>query len=54
MSLWELINRFPEDRQMFLRMKIPEMIFQETQKQKGTQSSTISPEMQLFHYEDGR
>jgi len=40
MSLWEHINRFPEDRQKFLRMKIPEMIFQETQKEKRTQSST--------------
>jgi hypothetical protein len=48
------INRLPEDRQMFLRMKIQEMIFQETQKQKGTESSTSSSQMQLFHYEDGR
>jgi len=54
MSLWEPINRLPEDRQMFLRMKIQEMIFQKTQKQKGTQSSTISSQMQLFPYEDGR
>jgi len=53
-SLWEPINRLPEYRQMFLRMKIQEMIFQGTQKQKGTQSSTISSQMQLFHYEDGR
>ena len=50
MSLWGPINRLPEDRQMFLRM----MIFQETQKQKGTQSSTSSSQMQLFHYEVGR
>ena len=49
MSLWEPINRLPEDRQMFLGMKIQEMIFQETQKQKGTQSSTSSSQMQLFH-----
>jgi len=35
-------------------MKIQEMIFQETQKEKGTQSSTSSSQMQLFHYEDGR
>jgi len=34
-------------------MKIQE-IFQEIQKQKGTQSSTILSQMQLFHYEDGR
>ena len=54
MSLWEPINRLPEDRQMFLRMKIQEMIFQETQKEKGIQSSTSSSQMQLFHYEDGR
>jgi len=36
------------------RMKIQEMIFQEIQKQKGTQISTISSQMQLFHYKDGR
>jgi len=36
------------------RMKTQEMIFQEIQKQKGTQNSTISSQMQLFHYEDGR
>jgi len=35
-------------------MKIQEMIFQEIQKQKGTQRSTISSQMQLFHYEDRR
>jgi hypothetical protein len=35
MSLWQPINSLPEDRQMFLRMKIQEMIFQETQKQKA-------------------
>jgi hypothetical protein len=34
MSLWEPINRLPEDRQMFLRMKIQETIFQETPKTK--------------------
>jgi len=49
MSLWKPINRLPEDRQMFLRMKIQEIIFQETQKEKGTQS-----QMQLFNCEDGR
>jgi len=54
MSLWEPINRLPEDRQMFLHVKIQEMIFQETQKQKETQSSTSSSQMQLFHYKDGR
>ena len=54
MSLWEPINRLPEDKQVFLRMKIQEMIFQETQKQKGAQSTTSSSLMQLFHYEDGR
>ena len=48
MSLWEPINRLSEDSQMFLRMKIQEMIFQETQKQKGAQSSTSSSQMQLF------
>ena len=41
MSLWEPINRFPEDRQMFLRMKIQEMIFQETQKQKGHKAAPV-------------
>jgi len=54
MSLWEPINRLPEDKRLFLLMKIQDMIFQETQKQKGTQSNTSSPQMQLFHYEDGR
>jgi len=54
MSLWEPINRLPEDSQMFLRMKIQEMIFQEIQKQRETQSSTSSSQMQLFHCEDGR
>ena len=54
MSLWEPTNRLPEDRQMFFCMKIQEMIFQETQNQKGTQSSTSSSQMQLFNYEDGR
>ena len=39
---------------MFLRMKIQEMILQETQKQEGTQSRTSSSQMQLFRYEDGR
>jgi len=39
---------------MSLRRKIQEMIFQETPKQKRTQSSTSSSQMQLFHYEDGR
>ena len=48
MSLWEPINRLSEDMQMFLRMKIQEMLYQETQ------SSTSSSQMQLFHYEDGR
>jgi len=54
MILWEPINRLPEDRQMFLRMKIQEMIFQVTQKHRETQSSTSSSQMQLFHYEDRR
>jgi hypothetical protein len=48
MSLREPINRLPEDRQMFLRIKLQEKIFQETQ------SCTSSSQMQLFHYEDGR
>jgi len=39
---------------MSLRMKIREMMFQETQKQKGPRSSTSSSQMQLFNYEDGR
>jgi hypothetical protein len=39
---------------MFLHVKIQEMIFQETQKQKGTQSSTSSSQMQLFQYKDGK
>ena len=54
MSLWERISKLPQDRQMFLRMKIQEMVFHETQKHKGTQFSTSSSEMQLFHHEDGR
>ena len=54
MSLWKPINRLTEDRQMFLRMKIQEMIFLETEKQKETESSTSSSEMQLFHHDDGR
>jgi len=41
MSLWGLINRLPEERQMFLRMKIQEMIFQGTQKQKGTKVAPL-------------
>jgi hypothetical protein len=48
MGLWEPIRRLTEDRQKFLRMKIQEIIFQETQ------SSTSSSQIQLFHYEDGR
>jgi hypothetical protein len=47
-SLWEPVNRLQEDRQMFRRMKIQDMIFQRTQ------SSTSSSQMQLFHYEDAR
>jgi hypothetical protein len=50
-SLWEPINRLPENRQMFLCMKIQEKIHQETQKQKWTQSSTSLSQMQLFHHE---
>lgn len=53
MSLWEPTKRLPEDRQMFLHVKIQEMILQETQNQKGTRSSTSSSQMQLFNY-DGR
>jgi hypothetical protein len=41
-------------RQMFFHMKIQEMIFQETQKQKETLSSANSSQLELFHYEDGR
>jgi hypothetical protein len=41
MSLWELINRLPEERQMFLHMKIQEMIFQGAQKQKGTKVAPL-------------
>ena len=48
MSLWKPINSLTEDRQMFLRMKIQEMIFQETPKQKGTESNTNSSQMQFF------
>jgi len=40
-SLWELINRLPEERQMFLHMKNQEMIFQEAQKQKGTKVAPL-------------
>jgi hypothetical protein len=54
MSLWKPINRLPEERQMFLHIKIQEMIFQETQKQKGTENSTSSSQMQLSNYGDGR
>jgi hypothetical protein len=49
MSLWEPINRLPEDRQMFLCIKIQELIFEETQTQKGAESS-----MQLFNCKDGK
>ena len=41
MSLWEPINRLPEHSQMFLRMKIQEMIFQEIQKQKGPKVAPV-------------
>jgi len=56
MSLWEPINRFLEDRQMFVHMKIQEIIFQETSPppKQGTQSSTSSSQMELFNCEDGR
>jgi hypothetical protein len=54
MNLWEPINRLPADSQRSLRMKIQEKIFHETPKQKGTQCSTSSSQMQLFHYEDER
>jgi hypothetical protein len=37
---------------MFLRMKIQKIMFQETHKQRGTQSSTTSSQIQLFNYED--
>ena len=36
MSLWEPINRLPEDRQMFLRIKIQETIFLKTPQQRDT------------------
>jgi hypothetical protein len=54
MSLMEPINKLLVDRQMFFHLKIQEMIFQETQKQRGTQSSIISSQMQIFRYKDGR
>jgi hypothetical protein len=54
MSFWEPIIRLQEDRQMFLHMKIQEMIYQETPKQKGTESSTSSSQKHLFLYEDGK
>jgi len=41
MSFWEPINRLPEYSQMFLRMKIQEMIFQEIQKQKGPKVAPV-------------
>jgi hypothetical protein len=47
MSLWEPLNRLPEDRQMFLHIKIQEMIFPGTPKQNPTQSSTSSSQMHL-------
>jgi hypothetical protein len=53
MSIWKPINILPEGRQMYLRMKIQEIIFQETPKQKGAEISTSSSQMQLFHYKDG-
>ena len=49
MLKYRYIYRLPEDKHMFLRMKIQEIIFQETQNVKGTQS-----QMQLFNCEDGR
>jgi len=39
---------------MFLHMKIQEIVFQETHKQKGTQRSITSSHIQLFNYEDLR
>jgi hypothetical protein len=54
MSIWEPIHTLPEGRQMFLPIKIQKIIFQETQKQKETESSTSLSQMQFFNYEDGR
>jgi hypothetical protein len=41
MSLWQPINRLPEERQMFLRMKIQKMIFQETQNKNGPKVAPV-------------
>ena len=48
-SLWEPINRLPEDRHEHLRDDISG-----DPKQKETQSSTCSSRIQLFHYDHGR
>ena len=53
-SLWEPINRLPEERQMLLRMKIQEMIFQETQKQKGTEVAPVHLKCSSLITMDGR
>jgi hypothetical protein len=48
MSLRDPINKLPENRQMFLHMKIQEMIFQETEEHKRLQSCTNSCQVQAF------
>jgi hypothetical protein len=48
MSLRDPINKLPENRQMFLRIKIQEMIFQEPKEHKRLQSRTDSRQMQAF------
>jgi hypothetical protein len=41
-------NKLPENKQMFLRMKIQEIIFQETEEHKRLLSCTDSRQMQEF------
>jgi hypothetical protein len=48
MSLRDPINKLPENRQMFLRMKIQEMIFRETEEHRRLQSCTNSCQVQAF------
>jgi hypothetical protein len=56
MSLRDPINKLPENRQMFLRMKIQEIIFQEIEEHKRLHSCTDSRQMREFgelHQTDG-
>jgi hypothetical protein len=48
MSFRDPINKLPENRQMFLRVKIQEMIFQETEEHIRLQSYTNSCQLRAF------